>query len=407
MSFSAKDSIHPLAAPFLSSCDYKNKLLPVEIFAINQYVKKLVGYNLWDKFIGLYPFVGRSAALHSINLKSPGLYDIWWCGSGLTHNRFGVHGHGAGYGNTLIALNQLSTPDIHISVYNGTYWINANPNGDCLIGAADGHAANILTLRSPGEQYTYCVGADGAYYRVRRTSLIDNCLYTGGDYYPWIEEALIQWEDGPDKTEWNGWCESFGGSFWDEGYFGGEPANYEISSQTYGHIIGSNSTTCYIQGETYGNIAPNSIRNHSIIYIRGEFDNYSEAPVLLLRDGKFGTAGACSWSNIRMASVGYGLKYNEAKMFFEATQEFEKTLGRSVERIYLDSVPEIYGESILISESISNLKSKFAYTERKTTDGYLFSMEIDRIRIVGPRVIVFEDEPMDFSTEILSFSCEE
>ena len=39
-------------------------------YAVNRYVKGLKKNGLWDKFVGIYPFMGGTAASHSINLKN-------------------------------------------------------------------------------------------------------------------------------------------------------------------------------------------------------------------------------------------------------------------------------------------------------------------------------------------------
>lgn len=394
MSFSTStDAIHPLAASFFSKCNYRKNLFSHEIFAVNQYVKKLVGYNLWDKFIGLYPFVGRSANLHSINLKSPGLYDVWWCGTGLVHNHLGVTGTGSGFGNTLIALNQMTTPDIHISVYNGTYWANAN-SVDYLIGATDGYAGNRIILKDSSPNYTYTLGDNGYTYGLPNATLLP------------IDTSFIPWE------EWNGSklggvAGSLLGNKFTDGYFAGELTDSQVASQVYGHIIGSKSRYCFVQGESFGHIADSTVPYHSIFFIKeGLYDNMSMAPIMLLRNGKFGTSGTCSLANIRMASVGYGLTPEEASLFFVATQEFESVLGRSVERIYLATVSESQIESISISESIFDLISEFGYLYGENENTAEFSAYISNVVITGPRVYPITDEGLDVSVEIVGFSYE-
>jgi len=348
-----RDTLHPFAYAFLSACDYKNTLFSYEINAINEYVKTLVGYNVWDKMVGLYPFVGRTAQLHSINLARPNKYNIWWCGPALTHDAMGVHANGAGFGNTLIALNQFRSSDIHISAYNATYWADANPT-DYLIGAADGNAANIIILRTPTINHTYNLGSSGP-----------------------------------------------------TGYFGGELTNEQVASQVYGHIIGSKSKICYIQGGGFGNAAPDVASNSNFL-IESDwiYNNGCMAPILLFRNGKFGSAGtAFSRATIRMASVGYGLTDYQAALFFEATQLFQAALGRDVERIYLGQSDSLGADGAIVLQSFANLITDTGIMVfGDNIDVASFAANITTVVITGPRVLPISDTPLNTSVDIISFT---
>lgn len=84
-------------------------------------VNGLKGLGLWTKMTAIYPFIGGSALSHSINMKTPGTYNITWFGS-ITHNSNGVTGDGtSGYGNTGITPSlHLQQNSISISAYSRT-----------------------------------------------------------------------------------------------------------------------------------------------------------------------------------------------------------------------------------------------------------------------------------------------
>jgi hypothetical protein len=401
----SRNALHPLALPFLEKCDYKKNLFSVEVFAINEYVKKLVGFNLWDKLVGLWPFVGRRADLHSINLKTPGTYDIWWGGSSLTHNEMGVHGNGAGWGNTLIALRQFKSHDIHISVYNATSWYNAN-SVDYFIGANDKHAGNNLVFRDTSQNYTYNLGDNRYYYW--RPVLGVHCGGPGfhGQYDESIIYAQIPWEEW--RNYYGLWsCTNNYGTKFEDGYFAGEPSFDEQSVQLFGHIVGSKSRMCFVQGESFGHVAPATIPRLSGFLLQDEdFNNGGTAPFVLFRGPlKFGKPDSMSRANLRMASVGYGLNEFEAKLFFEATQEFQAILSRSVDRLYLDPEPKSHSEKSLISVSFSNLIDGNGFFPDEISNGNdiaSFSLSLSII-INGPIFTPFEDEPIKSSIEIIYF----
>lgn len=89
-------------------------------FAVHNFVRKLKLNNLWNKFVGIYVFIGGTAATHAINLKDTTQYNITWVG-GVTHSSNGIQGNATtGYGNTNIPNNSLPTDSIHLSVYSRT-----------------------------------------------------------------------------------------------------------------------------------------------------------------------------------------------------------------------------------------------------------------------------------------------
>src|SRR5690606_24652832 len=102
------------ALSFLQSANITNQL---HIYAINQLVLNLKYYNIWEKMIAIYPFIGGSANSHSYNLKNPSQFQITWNGT-VTHDANGIKGDGAtGYGNTGLNATLLSPTSRHLSVY--------------------------------------------------------------------------------------------------------------------------------------------------------------------------------------------------------------------------------------------------------------------------------------------------
>jgi len=85
--------------------------------AINQLVVDLKGYNIWTKFKAIYPIVGGVASSHSVNLKTPGTYNLTFA-SGWTHSSTGMTPLNA-YADTAFNVNAYRNNN-HISYYSRT-----------------------------------------------------------------------------------------------------------------------------------------------------------------------------------------------------------------------------------------------------------------------------------------------
>jgi len=89
--------------------------------AVNTLFEELKSAGLYSYMEAMYPFVGATAASHSINALGNKTYDITWYG-GLTHNVSGTTGNNAnGYGDTHVVPNQIfPQDDFSFGVYQTT-----------------------------------------------------------------------------------------------------------------------------------------------------------------------------------------------------------------------------------------------------------------------------------------------
>jgi hypothetical protein len=90
--------------------------------AINTLVKDLKTYNLWDKMLALYPFVGGTAFSHKFNLKDPRDVDAAYrltFSTGWTHSSLGANPNGVNaYADTkLVPLTAFSNNNISLGYY--------------------------------------------------------------------------------------------------------------------------------------------------------------------------------------------------------------------------------------------------------------------------------------------------
>lgn len=87
------------------------------VSAICRLVANLKLQNLWNHNRAIYPFVGGTAASHSINLINPSTYSLTFYG-GWNHSSVGIQGNGVNtFADTGIPISLLSQNDAHLSVY--------------------------------------------------------------------------------------------------------------------------------------------------------------------------------------------------------------------------------------------------------------------------------------------------
>jgi len=85
--------------------------------AVDTLFTELKSNGLYSKMLAMYPYVGSTAASHSINALLNKTYDITWNG-GMTHGISGSTGNGTnGYGNTNFGNDIWAQDDISFGIY--------------------------------------------------------------------------------------------------------------------------------------------------------------------------------------------------------------------------------------------------------------------------------------------------
>lgn len=116
------------AQAFITAAGISNGTIESAIDNLCIYLKK---WGLWDKMIGLYPFVGGSAATHKFNLKDAqdtnSAKRLLFSG-GWTHSANGALPNGStGYADTFIDLAQdVPQYNLHFSYYSRTNVIGSD-----------------------------------------------------------------------------------------------------------------------------------------------------------------------------------------------------------------------------------------------------------------------------------------
>lgn len=393
-----RDALHPSALFFIERCDALGfPLNATEIKAINFLVTRLIQVNLWNKFRVIYPFVGRSAKTHSLNLRNFYRHKINWFGA-ISHNSLGVNGDGNGYGNTYFAPSWLSDTDIHVSVYTGTYWENANDNCP-LIGASTTYVGSpergtgwihAIYLRSPTPVVQATFSDGSILYKIPP-------VYTYSCSPTTSINNTFAGEDASDRNHW----------------------------LAHGLIVGTNGRTCYVCGKRFGTnsslggfpvpINPQSGNDP----IEGKKTLYTQFPFLILGNGRFGSGGqAMGKANLRFASIGYYLDENQNKIFYDIVNEFQTILKRNVpcneinpkagllkDKTTLYPSMQIKGAKQNLGRLIRPIKDfiKLSPTKhmRYKRDALCASMEIKSCIRTGPRRVFLADGAMP-SVQILN-----
>lgn len=111
--------------------------------AVANLVTDLKNYNLWDKMVTLYPFVGGTANSHKYNLKNVATYALTFTG-GLTHSQNGIQPtvSPAGIATASIAGHPATAGNMHLSFYtNQTTTVTDFPM-DIGLSSVTGMSAN-------------------------------------------------------------------------------------------------------------------------------------------------------------------------------------------------------------------------------------------------------------------------
>jgi len=157
----------------------------VQANAINDLVIGMKADGLWTKMKAIYPIVGGVASSHSVNLKTPGTYNLTFA-TGWTHSATGMTPNGSSaYANT--ALNPssvLTLNSTHLSFYSRTN-VSAVQRDIAVYQNADNPVmalgTNVGTEISDHYNYNQRISASIAsstgFYIGSRTSSISHKLY--------------------------------------------------------------------------------------------------------------------------------------------------------------------------------------------------------------------------------------
>lgn len=384
-----RDALHPSALFFIEKCDSLGAQLSAqEIEAVNFLVTKLIQTNLWNKFRAIYPFIGRNAKTHSLNLRNIFRHKINWFG-GIWHDKFGVNADGiSGYGNTYFAPSWLEDNNIHVAVYTGTYWFNANENCP-LIGAS----SNSVGIPNRGNSWIHAI-----YLRSPTPTFFSN--------------STTIYQIPPVYTYSCGTTESINSTF------AGEDASDRNHWLAHGLIVGTNGKTCYVCGKKFGiDLSQGGFRDpinpeSGNDPIEGKKTLYTQFPFLLFGNGRFGSGGqARGGANLRFCSIGYYLNENENRVFYDIINQFQKILNRDVPCNEINPVKALHKDKTTLypSINITSTKQKIGrfvrpikdFTRlapdkpsRYKRDAISASMLIKSCKRVGPRRIFLGDGAM-------------
>jgi hypothetical protein len=368
-----KDSlIHSYAAQFVEKCQNAGvNLNSKEIRAIDFLTKKLIEFNLWDKCVAIYPFVGRSAATHSFNLKNFLRHTIKWLNeSSLLHDWRGVTNNGDGYGNTFVAPGIMSDNNIHVSVYNATFYPFLN-------------------------QYSPIIGSS-----------------TPGKYQSaWLHTIFLKYPSQNDVWTYSCGPAKFGTSYSTSFSLAGEDAGDFLHARVYGLVVGVNGSICYLNGEQFGTANPPSRPNRSIPLnihssdpIEGIRYDWTQYPFMLFTHRAFGdpSVGYAN-ANIRFASIGYGLNSKENKIFYDIVEQFQTILGRNVGNLKIDPddflIPE---HEIVPTLQVSSIYQRPLLSAENILHEVSSELEISKIKVTGPRRVYVSDN-INFGVSVQSF----
>jgi len=148
-------SIDPDAAAYLADVVASGGTTnPTIEAAVDTLFTDLKSNGLYSKMLAMYPYVGSTAASHSINALGNKTYDITWYG-GMTHSVSGATGNGSnGYGDTHFS-NGLFTQN---SLSSGYYQINNTTEtlaDVSVMGVYDNNKPPIIQISSDQNNSNY------------------------------------------------------------------------------------------------------------------------------------------------------------------------------------------------------------------------------------------------------------
>lgn len=386
----SKDILHPLAYDFVNRCENLGVILSTqEIEAIDFLLRQLIANNLWDKFKAIYPFIGRSEVTHSLNLRNPERhYIVWYNKDKIRHDEYGITNLLNGYGNTMIAPSWFSDDNIHISVYNGTFWNNANESAPLLGtssqgGIMPGSWMHTITLKSLSpvfkEDNSYKIAPIFTY----------SCGYS-------INSSVR---------------------------FAGVDASVFSHVEAYGLIVGVNGIKCYVNGEKFGregslidnpSLPINAVNKRTVQGVSADIPNISQYPFLIFTNGRFTSTSGQALANLRFCSIGYALTDEENKTLYKIVQNFQTILRRDVPIIKLKTIEELLKDQYISANIninkifILNTKPYREYLNKENAGlseikTFTAQVKINKIEIFGP-IRIFIGDTINTSVSIKNFT---
>lgn len=161
--FSGAIMLDPDAAAFLRAAGINDYTISL---AVNTLVLDLKGFNLWNSFEAIYPFVGGTAETHKWNLKYPLDADLSWriqFSGGWTHSLTqGIVPNGTNtVGNTFYKRIGADN-NFHLSYFTRTNTMDSNTPGMAVFGAntASASAYTLGINRAGGSNLVSIMGND-------------------------------------------------------------------------------------------------------------------------------------------------------------------------------------------------------------------------------------------------------
>lgn len=357
----AKDAlINGHAIQFSERCKNNGiSLNSKETKAISILIRKMFEFELWEKFVAIYPFVGRSPISHSFNLKNILRHTIkWFNQSSLIHDQYGVTNIGNGYGNTFVAPGLFSDNDIHISVYNATYWSYLNP-------------------------YSPVIGSSLPYDFSNRNNTQNKWIHTIHLKYPTNNGA------------WTYSC----GKVSSNTSMAGEDAGDFLHAQVYGLVAGVNGDKCYLNGKQFGFYDPQRsgksvpLNKQVSDPIEGISYDWTPHPFMIFTNRAFGdpSVGYAN-ANLRFVSIGYSLTDKDNENLYNIIQEFQSILGRDADQITItpdDFTIKEHGTKTQLS--ISEIYEKPIFEKTNILHRIDNKLTIADIKAKGPRRVYVSD----------------
>lgn len=286
----ATDLINGHILQFIHECGKFSKLNNREIGALSELTYGLFQYNLWYKFVAIYPILGRSFRTGGFNLKDVKKYKInFFFNESLRFDELGVTCLGpgnisfvppgslfSGFGTTGIPLNLFKSNNIHLSAYN----------------------------RTPIQSIT----SDGRLIGVNSFDTFDQVEDMGSqelNFSP-LNNGIIGYV--------NNKINSLGGM----GYNYEEMIEKNITGK--GFMIG-NSSECYLNNEFFGKTFP--IEPYDI------HPNCQRKIIVFGSNYELNIPTSLN-ASIGFLSVGYKLNRTDIRIFTELVENFAKTMFRSV-----------------------------------------------------------------------------